>query len=212
MHGQALTYCRQTAVLPVLQLNDAAAAVDIAHALYEGGLPVLEITLRTTPAARALAVISAVAAALPQATIAAGSVLTADHLRAAKDAGAKFAVSPGATDELLEADILPLLPGAQTASEIMRLSARGWGFAKFFPAVAAGGLGALRALAGPLPHIKFCPTGGITPGNAADFLALPNVVCVGGSWLVAEGDDTAAIHAKAQEAAQFAAQAASSLK
>ena len=200
MNKQALDYCSQTPVLPVLQLNDPAEAVDIAHALYDGGLPVLEITLRRENAA---AVMSAVAAALPQAVVAAGSVLTIAQMHIAKDNGAKFAVSPGATDELLSEDALPLLPGAQTASEAMHLAARGHSFVKFFPAMAAGGVAALRALAGPLPRVLFCPTGGITPDNAADFLSLPSVVCVGGSWLVTAGDDATTIHTKARHAAQL---------
>lgn len=198
--SQVLSYCQQTAVIPVLQLDDVASAVDIAHALFDGGLSVLEITLRTK---NAMAIISAVANALPQATIAAGSVLTTEQMREVKDAGAKFAVSPGTNKELLTADILPLLSGVQTASEVMHLLSCGFDFAKFFPATAAGGVNMLRAFSGPLPQMKFCPTGGINLNNASDFLALPNVVCVGGSWLVAADDNHKTIYGKAQQAAKL---------
>lgn len=194
-----LSFCQQTAVVPVLAFNDERRGVEAAAALVGGGLPVLEITFRTP---RAAAVMRAVCEALPQAIVAAGSVRTPEQLRQAKDAGARFAVSPGATDSLLAAaDLLPLLPGAATASEVMCLSERGYAFVKFFPAASSGGVAALKALHGPLPEVRFCPTGGINPDNVADYLALPNVVCVGGSWLVKDGDAPAAITEKARACA-----------
>ena len=200
MSEKALEFCRRAPVIPVLTVRDADSAVETAHALTEGGLPVLEITLRTP---QALAAMEAVGREIPQAIVAAGSVRSKKQLQEAKDAGAHFAVSPGATDELLSANILPLLPGAATASEMMRLDNLGFSFIKFFPAAACGGIAALKSFAGPLPHLQFCPTGGITFAAAADYLALPNVACVGGSWLAEDGDSSADIHMKAQAAAQM---------
>ena len=200
MSEKALEFCRRAPVIPVLTVRDADSAVETARALTEGGLPMLEITLRTPQAAAAM---EAVGRAIPQAIVAAGSVRSKRQLQEAKDAGAHFAVSPGATDELLSANILPLLPGAATASEMMRLDNLGFSFIKFFPAAACGGIAALKSFAGPLPHLQFCPTGGITFAAAADYLALPNVVCVGGSWLAEDGDSPADIHMKAQAAAQM---------
>ena len=200
MSEKVLEFCRRAPVIPVLTVRDVDSAVETARALTEGGLPVLEITLRTP---QALAAMEAVGREIPQAIVAAGSVRSKQQLQEAKDAGAHFAVSPGATDELLSANILPLLPGAATASEMMRLDNLGFSFIKFFPAAACGGIAALKSFAGPLPHLQFCPTGGITFAAAADYLALPNVVCVGGSWLVEDGDSPADIHMKAQAAAQM---------
>ena len=200
MSEKVLEFCRRAPVIPVLTARDADSAVETARALTEGGLPVLEITLRTPQAAAAM---EAVGREIPQAIVAAGSVRSKRQLQEAKDAGAHFAVSPGATDELLSANILPLLPGAATASEMMRLDNLGFSFIKFFPAAACGGIAALKSFAGPLPHLQFCPTGGITFAAAADYLALPNVVCVGGSWLAEDGDSPADIHMKAQAAAQM---------
>ena len=199
MSEKALEFCRRAPVIPVLTVRDADSAVETAHALTEGGLPVLEITLRTP---QALAAMEAVGREIPQAIVAAGSVRSKKQLQEAKDAGAHFAVSPGATDELLSANILPLLPGAATASEMMRLDNLGFSFIKFFRA-ACGGIAALKSFAGPLPHLQFCPTGGITFAAAANYLALPNVACVGGSWLVEDGDSPVDIHMKAQAAAQM---------
>lgn len=171
-------------VVPVLVVEDAARAVDMATALVAGGLPAIEITLRTPAALEAVeAVASRVAGAIPGV----GTVLSAKHLEAASRAGARFAVSPGATPDLLaaaSASDMPLLPGAATASEAMALLEAGYGFQKFFPAEAAGGAPFLKSLASPLPAIRFCPTGGITEANAPDYLKLANVVCVGGSWVV----------------------------
>ncbi len=179
-------------IIPVLVVDDAAHAQPLAKALVAGGLPALEVTLRT-PAA--LDVIREMAQ-VPGGVVGAGTLLTPADVQAAKDAGAQFGVSPGATDRLLdaceEAD-LPLLPGAATASEAMRLLERGYTMLKFFPAEASGGAPALKAIGAPIPQISFCPTGGVGLKNASDYLGLPNVVCAGGSWVapkdaVAAGD------------------------
>lgn len=171
-------------VVPVVVVERAADAVPLARALVEGGLPAIEITLRT-PAA--LDAIRAVAAEVEGAIAGVGTVLDAAQLAAAEQAGARFAVSPGATPALLDAAAgagIPLLPGIATASEAMALIARGYRFAKFFPAEPAGGRSYLAALASPLPQLRFCPTGGITLETAPAYLALPNVICVGGSWML----------------------------
>ena len=202
--ARTLELCRMAPVIPVLVVEDAGTARPLAEALVAGGLPVLEVTLRT-PAA--LEVIAAMAG-VPGGIVGAGTVLTAADVAAAKAAGAAFAVSPGATDALLaacEAENLPLLPGAATATEAMTLLERGYTTAKFFPAEAAGGAPALKALGAPLPQIAFCPTGGVSLANAAGYLALSNTVCVGGSW-VAPADklaarDWAGIEALARDAA-----------
>lgn len=178
--------CAIAPVVPVLVVHDVAHACPLASALVAGGLPALEVTLRTP---EALVVIREMAQ-VPGGVVGAGTLITPEDARAAKAAGARFGVSPGATDELLaacEAEDLPLLPGAATASEAMRLLARGYDMLKFFPAEASGGAPALKAIGAPLPQITFCPTGGVTPANASDYLCLPNVACVGGSW-VAPGD------------------------
>ena len=195
-------------VVPVLVVGEPDEAVGLGRALVASGLSVLEVTLRTPGA---LACIAAMADAIDGAVIGAGTVLTAAQLAEARDAGARFAVSPGATPDLLAAaarSSLPLLPGAATASEAMRLLEAGYVFQKFFPAEASGGIAALKGIGGPLPQIRFCPTGGVTAANAAAYLALPNVVCVGGTW-VASADqvrqrDWAAIEANAREAAKLA--------
>lgn len=182
-----------TPVIPVLTFTDEARAVAVAGALVAGGLAVLEVTLRTEAALRA---VRAIAAAVPGAVLGVGTVLDPSQLEAAKDAGARFAVSPGSTPRLLDAaDALgfPFLPGAATASEVMALLERGYTRQKLFPAEPAGGMALLKSLAEPLPQARFCPTGGINASTAAAYLALPNVVCVGGSWVtpkdaVAEGD------------------------
>ncbi|MBS0569619.1 MAG: bifunctional 4-hydroxy-2-oxoglutarate aldolase/2-dehydro-3-deoxy-phosphogluconate aldolase [Proteobacteria bacterium] len=174
---------RTAPVVAVVTIDDADAAVALARALCAGGIVAIEVTLRTP---LALAAIRAIADAVPQAAVGAGTVLSAADFAAAAAAGAKFAVSPGATDGLLAAaasSALPWLPGVATAGEAMALAERGYAVQKFFPAQAAGGVEYLRSLAGPLPHIRFCPTGGIGAQNAPEYLRLPNVVCVGGSWL-----------------------------
>jgi 2-dehydro-3-deoxyphosphogluconate aldolase / (4S)-4-hydroxy-2-oxoglutarate aldolase len=180
-------------VIPVIVIQRLADAVPLAEALVAGGVRVLEVTLRTPVA---LAAIEAIARAVPQAIVGAGTVRTATDARAARDAGSAFAVSPGYTAALGAAcrdAALPLLPGVASASEVMAAMADGLSFLKFFPAQQAGGVPMLKALAGPFPDIAFCPTGGITPETAPQFLALPNVKVCGGSWLtpadaVAQGD------------------------
>ncbi|MCX7513282.1 bifunctional 4-hydroxy-2-oxoglutarate aldolase/2-dehydro-3-deoxy-phosphogluconate aldolase [Frateuria sp. STR12] len=174
---------RLAPVIPVVVIEDAHAAVPMARALVAGGVPAIEVTLRT---AVALEAVRAIAAEVEGAVVGVGTVLCEADLRAAHEAGARFAVSPGATARLLDAaeDIaLPLLPGAATASEAMALLERGYRHLKFFPAVPAGGARLLAAWSGPLPQLRFCPTGGISAASAGEFLALPNVLCVGGSWL-----------------------------
>lgn len=167
-------------VVPVLTIHRAQDAVPLARALVAGGLRVLEVTLRTPAALEAL---QRIAHEVPEAVPAAGTVLTPGDLDRAAQAGAQLAFSPGLADFMLEEGPIPMLPGVATASEAMRAMAAGLTALKFFPAVPAGGVGALKALHGPLPDLIFCPTGGIGHDNAADFLALPNVACVGGSWV-----------------------------
>ena len=170
-------------VIPVIVIDRVEDAVPLAQALVDGGVRVLEVTLRT-PAA--LACIEAMARAVPDAIVGAGTVRTEADARAARDAGCAFAVSPGYTRAVAQACSeagLPLLPGVATASEVMEAGADGFTFLKFFPATAVGGVPMLKALGGPFPDIAFCPTGGITPETAPQFLALPNVKVCGGSWL-----------------------------
>ncbi|WP_353056883.1 bifunctional 4-hydroxy-2-oxoglutarate aldolase/2-dehydro-3-deoxy-phosphogluconate aldolase [Microbulbifer sp. MLAF003] len=167
-------------VVPVLVIEQVEDALPLATALLEGGLNVLEVTLRTEAA---LGAVEQIAKHLPEAHVGTGTVLNSDDLRRSTDAGAGFMVSPGATEQLLAAadgSDVPLLPGAASASEVMRLFERGYRYQKFFPAQAAGGVPMLKSLAGPLAEVRFCPTGGVSPDNAADYLALNNVVCVGG--------------------------------
>jgi 2-dehydro-3-deoxyphosphogluconate aldolase/(4S)-4-hydroxy-2-oxoglutarate aldolase len=176
--------------------------VPLARALVAGGLKVLEVTLRT---AAALEAMHCIAAEVPDAIVAAGTVITAKDLKRSAKAGAKLAFSPGLADFMLEEGPIPMLPGVATASELMRGMSAGLSAFKFFPAVPAGGVGALKGLGGPFPDIAFCPTGGIDAGNAAEFLALPNVLCVGGSWVApskaVQAGDWAAIEALARAAA-----------
>ena len=170
-------------VIPVIVIEREADALPLARALLAGGVRVLEITLRTSAA---LPAIEAIARALPEAIVGAGTVLNAEDARRAKEAGALFAVSPGythAVGEACRALGLPLLPGVATSGEIMAALADGYDFLKLFPAQAVGGLSLLKAWASPFGAVGFCPTGGITAQTAADYLALPNVRCVGGSWL-----------------------------
>ncbi|TBX28022.1 bifunctional 4-hydroxy-2-oxoglutarate aldolase/2-dehydro-3-deoxy-phosphogluconate aldolase [Nioella sediminis] len=191
-------------IIPVLVVDDVAHARPLAEALVAGGLPALEVTLRT-PAA--LDVIREMAK-VPGGVVGAGTLLTPADVKAAKEAGATFGVSPGATDKLLdaceEAD-LPLLPGAATATEAMRLLERGYTMLKFFPAEASGGAPALKSIGAPIPQISFCPTGGVSMKNANEYLSLPNVLCAGGSWVApkdaVESGDWARIETLAREAA-----------
>ena len=170
-------------VIPVIVLQRVADAVPLARALLAGGVKVLEITLRTPAALRGM---QDIAMALPDAIIGAGTLRSVEDARSALEAGCQFGVSPGYTHDIGAAckDIgLPLLPGVATASEVMAANADGYQFLKFFPAAAAGGIPMLKALAGPFADVLFCPTGGITPQTAPQFLALPNVPVCGGSWL-----------------------------
>lgn len=174
--------CAAAPVIPVLTIDRVEDAQPLARALVAGGLPALEITLRTDAALEAIAAIAEVEGAMAGV----GTLLTPAQVRDAKAAGAIFGVSPGTTPSLISATLefdLPLLPGAATATEAMRLLEQGFIFQKFFPAEAAGGAPALGSMAGPLPQITFCPTGGVTPENAKTYLALPNTLCVGGSWI-----------------------------
>ncbi|NPD15857.1 bifunctional 4-hydroxy-2-oxoglutarate aldolase/2-dehydro-3-deoxy-phosphogluconate aldolase [Xinfangfangia sp. D13-10-4-6] len=174
--------CRLAPVVPVLIVEEVAQAAALAKALVAGGLPALEVTLRTKAALDVIRAMSEVEGGV----VGAGTLLTRADVRAAKAAGAKFGVSPGATPALIEAcedEGLALLPGASSASEAMALLERGYTVQKFFPAEQAGGAAFLRALSSPLPQIRFCPTGGISTKNAGDYLSLPNVLCVGGSWV-----------------------------
>jgi 2-dehydro-3-deoxyphosphogluconate aldolase/(4S)-4-hydroxy-2-oxoglutarate aldolase len=171
-------------VIPVIVLHDVAHAVPMARALVAGGIRMLEVTLRTP---QALACMEAIARDVPEAVLGAGTVRSQADAQAAINAGARFAVSPGYTSALGQACRafgLPLLPGVATGGEIMQAQADGYQQLKFFPAVQAGGLAMLKAWSGPFFDVDFCPTGGLTPENAPQFLALPNVRCVGGSWLV----------------------------
>ena len=170
-------------IVPVLTIDRVEDGVPLARALVAGGLKVLEVTFRTEAAASAARLIIA---EVPDAIVGMGTVLNGDDLRRAQDLGAQFAVSPGATPELLDAAAasdLPLLPGVATSSEVMQAQAKGFNLLKFFPAEQAGGIPMLRALAGPFPGTRFCPTGGITAANVVSWLAEPNVIAVGGSWL-----------------------------
>jgi 2-dehydro-3-deoxyphosphogluconate aldolase/(4S)-4-hydroxy-2-oxoglutarate aldolase len=173
-------------VIPVITIEREADAIPLAQALIAGGLTVLEVTLRTQAALKA---ISDLRARFPDALVGAGTVLTEQQAQAAKAAGAQFFVSPGSTPAVLAAADkagVPLLPGAATPSEMMLLAERGYTVQKFFPAEAAGGVPMLKSLSAVLAHIRFCPTGGLTPENANSYLALPNVVCIGGSWMVSK--------------------------
>ncbi|MGC4996280.1 MULTISPECIES: bifunctional 4-hydroxy-2-oxoglutarate aldolase/2-dehydro-3-deoxy-phosphogluconate aldolase [unclassified Streptomyces] len=192
-------------VLPVVVLSDAADAVPLARALVAGGLPAIEVTLRT-PAA--LDGIRAIAEEVPEAVVGAGTVITPEQVTRCVTAGARFLVSPGWTETLLAAmreSGVPFLPGVSTASEVVALLERGVREMKFFPAEAAGGAAYLKSLAGPLPGVRFCPTGGIAAASAPEYLALPNVGCVGGSWMVPADAVAAGDWARIEELARGAA-------
>ncbi|MFG2677751.1 bifunctional 4-hydroxy-2-oxoglutarate aldolase/2-dehydro-3-deoxy-phosphogluconate aldolase [Streptomyces sp. NPDC048392] len=196
-------------VVPVVVVDDLADAVPLARALVAGGLPAIEVTLRT-PAA--LGAIRAIAGEVPGAVVGAGTVITPEQVGEVVAAGAGFLVSPGWTDVLLEAmraSGVPFLPGVSTASEVVALLERGVREMKFFPAEAAGGTAYLKALAAPLPQARFCPTGGIGPASAPEYLELPNVGCVGGSWMLPKdavaGRAWGRVEALAREAAALSA-------
>ena len=194
-------------VMPVIVIDKLEHAVPLARALVAGGVRVLEVTLRTKVA---LDAIRAIAEAVPDAIVGAGTILDAHDLHAAGHAGARFGVSPGATLDLLRAARAggwTFLPGVMTPSEAMTALAEGFHALKFFPAMPAGGVEMLKAIAGPLPQLRFCPTGGISPATAPDFLAMPNVDCIGGSWLaprkLIEAEDWDAITALAQQSTRL---------
>lgn len=175
-------------VIPVITIHRLEDAVPLARALVAGGVRLLEITLRT---AAGLAGAEAIMRAVPEAVVGIGTVLTPDDMRRAVESGARFALSPGATPALLDAATaspIPFLPGIATASELMEAASRGFVTTKFFPASTSGGLAGLRSFAGPFPEARFCPTGGITEDNAREWLAQPNVIAVGGSWLTPQAD------------------------
>ena len=204
---KAREICELAPIVPVLVVHDVAHARPLAEALVAGGLPALEVTLRTPAALDVIAEMAEVKGGV----VGAGTLLTPADVKAAKQAGAQFGVSPGATEFLLdaaEAEGLPMLAGAATASEAMALLERGYSMLKFFPAEASGGAPALKSLASPLPQISFCPTGGVSPSNAASYLSLPNVVCAGGSWVaptdLVEAGDWVGIEALAREASKLA--------
>jgi 2-dehydro-3-deoxyphosphogluconate aldolase/(4S)-4-hydroxy-2-oxoglutarate aldolase len=204
---KAAEICHLAPVVPVLVIDDLAHAAPLAQALVAGGLPALEVTLRTPCALDAIRAMSQV----PGGVVGAGTLLTPADVKAAKAAGATFGVSPGATDRLIaacEEEGLPLLPGAATASEIMALLEKGYTVQKFFPAEQAGGAAYLKSIGSPIPQVKFCPTGGISLKIAPDYLSLKNILCVGGSWVapkeaMAKGD-WATITALAREASSLA--------
>jgi len=196
--------CDLAPVIPVITVKDVAHAVPLAKALVAGGLPALEVTLRTPQALEAIRAMADVEGGV----VGAGTLLNADDVRKAKEAGARFGVSPGFTTELLdaaEAEGLPLLPGVNTPSEVMTLLARGYEVMKFFPAGAAGGPAMLKGMGAPLAAARFCPTGGVSAKNAHEYLSLSNVLCVGGSWVAPGAEmaagDWGAITALAKEAA-----------
>ena len=196
--------CRLAPIIPVLVVDDASTAADLARALVAGGLPVLEVTLRTQAALDVIREMATVEGG----RVGAGTLLTPTDVEAALEAGATFGVSPGATDRLLdacEANGLPLLPGAATATEAMRLLERGYSVQKFFPAEASGGAAALKAIGAPIPQVRFCPTGGVSLSNAPDYLSLPNVLCAGGSWVAPKdavrAGDWSRVESLAREAA-----------
>ena len=192
---KAAEICRLAPVVPVIVVDDLSYARNLAQALVAGGLPALEVTLRTPVALEAIRIMAEV----PGGVVGAGTLLSVADVKAAKAAGARFGVSPGATQRLIDACSefdLPLLPGAATATEIMTLLELGFTVQKFFPAEQAGGAAYLKSIGAPIPQVKFCPTGGVSLKNARDYLSLPNILCVGGSWVapkeaLAKGDWTA---------------------
>ena len=200
----AAEICRLAPVVPVLVIDDLAHARKLAEALVAGGLPALEVTLRSPAALDAIRAMAEV----PGGMVGAGTLLTPADVKAAKAAGATFGVAPGATDRILDACAewdLPLLPGAATATEIMVLLEKGYTVQKFFPAEQSGGAAFLKSIGAPIPQVRFCPTGGVSLKNARDYLSLANILCVGGSWVAPREamlrGDWAAITTLAAEAA-----------
>ncbi|QOL80345.1 bifunctional 4-hydroxy-2-oxoglutarate aldolase/2-dehydro-3-deoxy-phosphogluconate aldolase [Pseudooceanicola spongiae] len=204
--AEAEKICRLAPVVPVLVVHDASIARALAEALVAGGLPALEVTLRTPAALDVIREMAKVEGGV----VGAGSILTPAAVTAVVAAGAKFGVSPGATDTVLsaaeQAD-LPMLPGAATASEVMALLERGYRVQKFFPASINGGAPAIKAIGAPIPDVMFCPTGGVTPENAPEYLSMKNIICVGGSWVapqnLIDAKDWKAIEELAREAASL---------
>ena len=203
----ALDLLRVGPVIPVIVIDDLAHAVPLARALVTGGVRVLEVTLRTRVA---LDAILAITREVDDAIVGVGTISRAEHFQQAVNAGARFGVSPGLTDELIDAaqaSMLPLLPGVMTPSDVIAARAAGFFAMKLFPAQQAGGIGMLKALSGPFPDVTFCPTGGVTAASAPAFLALPNVGCVGGSWLTppaaVKGGEWGTITALAREASRL---------
>lgn len=201
-------YAALAPVIPVVTIEDPAQAVPLARALVEAGLPVVEVTLRTD---RALAAIEAIARDVPEAVVAAGTVIRPDQIASVEAAGARLIVTPGTSPDMIRRiaeSALPAIPAAATVSEALALLEQGFGLQKFFPAAATGGLAWLKAVGAPVPQIRFCPTGGIDLAGAPAFLALPNVACVGGSWMVPKdalaAGDWSRIGRLAREAAALA--------
>uniref|UniRef100_UPI0035AE55A8 bifunctional 4-hydroxy-2-oxoglutarate aldolase/2-dehydro-3-deoxy-phosphogluconate aldolase n=1 Tax=Paenirhodobacter enshiensis TaxID=1105367 RepID=UPI0035AE55A8 len=201
---QARRICALAPIIPVIVVKEVAHAAPLARALVAGGLPALEVTLRTPVALEAIRAMADVEGG----TVGAGTLLTPADVKAAKAAGARFGVSPGLTETLVKAcedEGLPLLPGAVTASEVMRAMEWGYDCLKFFPAGTSGGAAAIKALGAPIPQVGFCPTGGVSLANAADYLSLKNVLCAGGSWVAPqakmEAGDWTGIEDLAREAA-----------
>jgi 2-dehydro-3-deoxyphosphogluconate aldolase/(4S)-4-hydroxy-2-oxoglutarate aldolase len=181
---ELLEELRRARIVPVIVIRDAAQAVPLARALVSGGLHMLEITLRTDDALDAM---RRIAAEVEGALVGAGTVVDRRQIAACREAGARFIVSPGLTEDIADAargEGMPLLPGIATSSDIMRGLSRGLSIFKFFPAGSLGGVSSLKALAGPFPQVRFCPTGGVTPSNLSDYLSLSNVIAAGGSWMV----------------------------
>lgn len=206
--AEALKICRLAPVVPVLIVEDLAHARPLAEALVAGGLPALEVTLRTPCALDAIRAMADV----PGGVVGAGTLLTAADVKAAKKAGARFGVSPGSSPAIIQAcqdEGLPLLPGAVTATEIMALLEQGYTVQKFFPAEQSGGAAFLKSIGSPIPQVSFCPTGGVSLKNAPDYLSLKNILCVGGSWVAPKEamvrGDWAAITTLAAEAARLRA-------
>lgn len=204
------SYLRLAPVIPVVTIDDARISIDLAQTLVRAGLPVVEVTLRTSAA---LDAISAIAKAVPKAVVAAGTILAESQIQEVIDAGAKFIVTPGTPMKLAEAlseVSIPVMPGCSTVSEAMTLVDMGYHSLKFFPAAASGGAAWLKSVHGPLPGITFCPTGGIDRASAGSYLSLPNVACVGGTWVTpAEAmrkGDLAQIERLATDAASLRAQ------